>query len=128
MLLILLIYIVTSCTLFADTAVTQALVTQLEKQMEEGQVSPEPGPGEGCATLSEQIEFLKKQLSEPASVNNTQPQPSGSLTPGIPLSPPVNALNSPRLDASRLEDIENRLRGIEARLKTLEDASKNSSS
>lgn len=70
--LLLLSFLVVTGILASDQAVTEQKIENLEKKLADGQVSTEPGLGQGANTLAEQIEFLRSQLPKKNKLDNPE--------------------------------------------------------
>lgn len=122
--------------------VSPQLIESLKKKLADGQVSPEPGLGEGSNTLAEQIQFLEVQLGEqnknlpapsqpvtPTSVANLQPLTSSATLSQIPSQTSTASVgSSPSTTPSEADALKARIIALETRLAVVEKKLEESSS
>lgn len=117
----------------SSAPITSQFVEGLKKKLSEGQVSVEPGPGEGCPTLKDQIQFLEQQTTQPnkeaivppkvAPIMASSQQPNNppivQLTPQQPQVHIPLASQAP-VSPQEIETYKARIAGLEARVALLE--------
>lgn len=117
-----------------NPGVNAQLVESLKKKLADGQVSVEPGPGEGSSTLAEQIQFLEGELlkqNKPIEAPQQQvlqpvlPLPTTLVPPAQPIQTQPPSIPQPMMSQSHvahqeLEALRVRVAGLEARMAILE--------
>lgn len=119
----------------ANTQVTPDFMESLKQKLNDGQLSPEKGPGDHTHTLAEQIQFLEgellkqqQQTSMPSTVSANASVPAETHAPLAPhneLSNPTQQASSSNMPAtytpSSPQDAQQlRVAGLEARVALLE--------